>query len=390
MKKIIFCLQTMVLGGVEKELITIMKKMMPQEYDVSLLLFYKDDLCILEEIPRHVKMIDLDIDKAYYCSSCVQLSMQRLKRGKIVEAVGLMAKRVFGIGMTYSNTDISEIAAMKDEYDVAICFHMHSPLTLRYVAEKIKAKKKITWIHNDFLTTGFPVHKLKKYIAQYDEIIAVSEQVKKEFDQLCPQFTDHSFVCHNIIDSEEILRKSEEPIDDDRFCKDYQTVLLTVGRFCDQKGYDYAIKAARILKDEGVLFKWFFVGYGAQEQAYRAMIKEYGVEDCVVILGRKDNPYPYIKNCDIYVQPSRHEAYGIVIAEARVLHRPIICSRFAGAEEQIIDGKTGIIVPLNDVVTLAGELKKLINDPDGMVAFTEALANESALAEWYTIERHLI
>lgn len=390
MKKILFCLQTMTLGGVEKELITIMKRMSPGEYDITLLLLYISDTDIMKQIPKYVRIISLDIDKDYYCSSCITLCKQRMKKGKIIEAGMLLVKRIFGIGMTHANTNISNIPTCDEYYDIVICYHMHSPLTLRYVAEKTKADKKIAWIHNDFSNTGFPVNRLNRYLNSYQEIISVSHQVEREFIQLCPEYREKLDMCHNIVDEKEIIQKADENIIDSVFTREKTPKLLTIGRFTTQKGFDVAIKAAQVLKHMNIDFKWFFIGWGEQETEYRKLITECNVEDRVIILGRKNNPYPYIKSCDIYIQPSRHEAYGIVVHEAKVLHKPIICSRFAGAEEQIINGKTGRIVSVGNVSELAEVIRELLTDAQLINKFVKELREEMTKTDgWDKIKKHL-
>lgn len=389
MKKVLFCLQTMVLGGVEKELITILKRMPPNEYNVTVLVFYTSDVDIMKQIPEHVKIIDLNIDKNYYCSSCFELCKRRIRKGKVIEAGEILLKRFLGIGMTHVNINMSEIPFCEDRYDTAICYHMHAPLTLRFVAEKIEADKKIVWIHNDFKSTKFPVDKLKKYLDRFQEIIAVSYQVEKEFMQMCPEYREKLHLCHNIVDVEEIVQKSDESITDEIFTVGEEPKLLTVGRFTHQKAFDIAIKAAQILKRLNVKFKWFFIGAGELETEYRKLINEYNVEDKVFILGKKNNPYPYIKNCDIYIQPSRHEAYSIVMLEAKVLHRPIICSRFAGAEEQIIDQKNGCIVSLENVEELAETIEELLRDIPKRTRFIKELQEENREDGWENIKNKI-
>lgn len=179
MKKILFCLQTMVLGGVEKELVTIMKQMSPKDYDITLLLFYSSDSYIMQQIPAYVRVIDLELDKKYYFSDCVSMCKQRVMRKKYFEAGMLALRRVLKIGMTHSNIDMSDVPSCNDIYDIAICYHLHSPFALRYVAEKTKAYKKIAWIHNDFLTTRYPIARLQRYLNVYQEVIAVSHTVER-------------------------------------------------------------------------------------------------------------------------------------------------------------------------------------------------------------------
>lgn len=345
MKKILFCLQTMVCGGVEKELITILKRFNPKEYELSVLLFYSQDREMEKKIPSNVKLINLQIDKNYYCGSLTTVIQERIKKGELVEAVKIAKNRVCNGISAPVNISLNKITTPKELYDYAVCYHMHSPIILKYVAEKIKAKKKYAWIHNDFVTTGFPIAQYERWLKEYHAVFGVSERLTSEFLELCPACYNKAFTLHNIVDKEEILSKAQivSSLDQD-FLQDKKFRIVTVGRFVEQKGFDLAIKAASILKKQGVEFTWYAIGYGKDENLMRSLIDEYNVKDYFIILGRKDNPYPYMKLADLYVQPSRHEGFGITVAEAKVLRRIIICTDFAGASEQLENNQTGIIV----------------------------------------------
>lgn len=121
---------------------------------------------------------------------------------------------------------------------------------------------------------------------------------------------------------------------------------------------------------------------------YRQLIIKHNVADCFTILGKKINPYPYIKNCDIYVQPSRHEAFGLVVKEAKILRKPIVCTDFDGADEQIENGKTGIIVPVNDTLALFSELSRLIRSSELREALSAELQNLDVENDLQEIIKH--
>ena len=363
MKKIIFCLQSMILGGVEKELITILKQI-HGIYDITVLLMYQEDMSIIKDIPDNVKVKILNIEKNYYCSNTVEIIKQRVKKGHLIQALSIAVKKIFKIGMTSSNTNIDDVPVLYDEYDTAICYHIHSPLMLKYVATKINARKKIGWIHNDFYASGYPIQRLKKFVVQYYEFVAVSKKVENEFRTLCHWYEGGISTAHNYLNDKEIIELSKETIDESIYLDEKKVRILTVGRFSEQKGIDMAIQVCSMLKNADLEFHWFLIGYGELENSYRQLIKELDVENYYTILGKKHNPYPYIRNCDICVQPSRHEAYPLVIMEAKILKKPIICTNFDGADEQIDSYRNGIIVPLGDTEALCKEISKLIMYPE--------------------------
>lgn len=363
MKKIIFCLQTMTLGGVERELITVLKKIYTQ-FNITLFLLHLEDKEVLKEIPKDVKINILGIDEDYYYGNTFKLVKQRIKKGKIIEAGTIAFKRCLKIGTTGSNINIDNLPTLEEHFDVAICYHIHSPLMLKYTVQKIKADKKVAWIHNDFYVSKYPIQRLKKLVEVYDEFVAVSKKVECEFRTLCPWYQGKISTAYNYLDANEIIELSNAPNIESAFLQQKQVKILTVSRFSEQKGIDLAIVVCSMLKKENLKFHWFLIGYGELESTYRKLIDEYDVRDYFTILGKKTNPYPYIKNCDIYVQPSRHEAYPLVIIEAKVLHRPIVCTDFDGADEQIDNNVNGIIVPLNDTKALFKEIAKLICTPE--------------------------
>ena len=386
-KKLVFCLETMALGGVEKELISVLKKI-HDKYDVTLLMLYIDDIDILKEIPSDINIRIIGIEKEYYCGGVISLLKKRIKKRKVFEAMSLVIKRCLKLGMATSNTNIDEIATVNDDFDIAICYHIHSPLMLKYVSEKIKAQKKIAWIHNDFYGSGYPIQRLKKYVMEYDEFVAVSRKVETEFRELCHWYNGPISTAYNYLDASEIEERSNECIDDGIFIHEIRIKLLTVGRFTEQKGIDTAIVIASMLKEKKIDFNWFLIGYGELETLYRQLIEKYNVADCFTILGKKTNPYPYIKNCDIYVQPSRHEAYPLVIKEAKILGKPIVCTDFDGADEQIDNGINGIIVPLNDTTALCKELAKLISSSEARGSLSKELKKWQAEDDLQEIIKH--
>ena len=342
-KKVLFCLQTMVMGGVEKELVTVLKRMNPESFDVDLLLFYIQDEEVIKTIPGHVKIRNLEVEKSYWFCDGKQYFLTRLARGHFSEAMNIAFNTAKGRGASSAYISLSGLSPLEDEYDCAICYHLHSGVMLRYVAEKVRAKRKIAWIHNDFNTTGYQVERYINALVQYDSVVAVSERLRKEFIEHCPSLKDRTITIHNIVDKEEIERKAKE--EPDLFFKnDAKLKIVTVGRYVEQKGFDLAIETCDILTKMGLNLSWYAIGWGPEEEKLRKLVKEKQLEDVFFVVGRKDNPYPYIYGADVYVQPSRHEGYAVTIEEAKALKKIIVCTDFAGADEQIENERNGIIV----------------------------------------------
>ena len=391
MKKILFCLQTMVVGGVEKELITIMKKFDTTKYEISLLLLYKQDEEILKTIPNNIKVYCLDIDKNYYCSGLSTLVKSRLKKEKVFEPISLLLKKVFRIGATSANVNIEDMPNFDMAFDYAVCYHMHSPIMLRYVAKKVNAKTKIAWIHNDFTNTGYNIKAYEKCLETYDKIIAVSTKLKDEFISILPKLKEKTKVVFNIVDSEEIISKANIISGvEGSFLSDNKIKFLTVGRFATQKGFDIAIEVCKILVDKGIDISWYAIGYGDLENTLKELVKKHNLQNNFIILGKKENPYPYMKNCDVYVQPSRHEGYAITICEAKALKKFIIATNFAGIQDQIQDGYNGIILQSFDAMEIANQIQQLLANNQKIEEIKKNIAFESLEDGWLNIENVFI
>lgn len=125
--------------------------------------------------------------------------------------------------------------------------------------------------------------------------------------------------------------------------------LLSIGRYCHAKNYDNVPEISKMMMEAGVSdLKWYIIGYGGSESLIRRKIIEAGMEDHVILLGKKENPYPYIKACDIYVQPSRYEGKSVTVREAQILCKPVVVTNYPTASSQIKDGVDGVIVPLDN------------------------------------------
>ena len=147
--------------------------------------------------------------------------------------------------------------------------------------------------------------------------------------------------------------------------------FLSIGRFSDAKNFDNVPQICRLLRQQGFNVKWFIIGYGGDENLIYRKIKEAGMQDYVIMLGKKENPYPYIKQCDLYVQPSRYEGKAVTVIEAQALHRPVVITKFATSSSQLIDGVDGVIVPLDNEGCADG-IAKLLDDPKKMQSLSEA------------------
>lgn len=227
------------------------------------------------------------------------------------------------------------------EYDLAISFLQPHNIVLN----KVKAKKKIAWIHTDYSTVHFNTALELPVWAGFDYIASISPDCTKSFLKAFPSLENKIIEIENILSSD-FIRQQAELLDVSDEMPKHGINLLSVGRYCHAKNYDNVPDIMKRLLEKGFKdLQWYIIGFGGDEPLIRQKIAEAGMEDHVILLGKKDNPYPYIKACDIYVQPSRYEGKSVTVREAQVLCKPVVVSNYPTAKSQVKDGVDGIIVP---------------------------------------------
>jgi glycosyltransferase involved in cell wall biosynthesis len=232
----------------------------------------------------------------------------------------------------------------KKKYDIA--FGFADPFY--YLLNRVDASCKIGWVHTDYAadpSTDLKV--LKDEYQNLDVIAAVSESCKESFVTLFPDLCEKTIVVENILSKSEI-EKNAQAFDAKSEMQSDCVNLLSIGRFCSQKNFDRVPSICASMVKSGVNVKWYLIGFGEDEALVREKIEEAQMQDHVVLLGKKENPYPYIKACDLYVQPSRYEGKCVAVREAQMLAKPVVITDYLTAPSQLENGVDGVIVPLND------------------------------------------
>lgn len=340
MKKVAIVIQKMVMGGIEKSLIEILKEMPEDEYEIDLYVFQEGGE-LANYIPRKVNIISIFGKE----KSAFEKVFNKLKKVEVLKAIKLFYNYFMLLKITKQKGERGEnylmkvLPTLKKEYDVAITYMWTYSYGVRFTIDKLKAKRKMVWIHgettisyeNDVSNEKKEWH--EKYYKKYNDIICVCKDNKKDFLNIFPSLNNKTKVFYNIINQEEIKKLAQEKID--LLKKGNEVVITTVGRLCEQKGQDRIIIILDELLKLGYNIRWFLVGDGDLREKLEIEIKNKKLEENLILLGTKLNPYPYIKNCDIYVQPSRSEGYCLTLAEAKILEKPIVVTEFAGSFEQI-------------------------------------------------------
>lgn len=230
------------------------------------------------------------------------------------------------------------------EYDLAISYlQPHN-----YVLGKVKAKKKICWIHTDYTEVEFDVDAELPIWTAYDHIVSISPDVTKTFLRIFPSLENRIVEIENILSSEFVRKRAEETdVSEEMPRYDKRVNILSVGRFSEAKNYDNVPDICRRVRVQGVDLRWYIIGFG-DVSLIRQKIHEAGMEEYVILLGKRTNPYPYMKTCDIYAQPSRYEGKSVTVREAQMLCKPVVITNYPTAKSQIQDGIDGVIVPMDN------------------------------------------
>lgn len=255
------------------------------------------------------------------------------------------------------------------EYDLAISFITPHNIVLN----KVRAKTKIAWIHTDYSTIHVNVEKELPVWSGFDYIVSISPDCTKSFLKTFPSVESKIIEIENIL-SQEFIRQQSSLLDVSTEMPQTGLRLLSVGRYCHAKNYDNVPDITRRLVESGLTdLRWYIIGFGGDEALIREKIAQAGMQDHVILLGKKENPYPYIKACDVYVQPSRYEGKSVTVREAQVLCKPVIVTNYATAGSQIRDGIDGIIVPMDNEGCADG-IAKAVKDKELLNSITDYLA----------------
>ncbi|MBS4198413.1 glycosyltransferase [Bacillus sp. FJAT-49732] len=367
-KSLLFVIDSLVAAGAEKSLITLLSLLDYNKYSVDLMLFAHGEL--LEKlVPKEVNILKplkytnfskLTIKDAIVYS--IKNSDFRMLKSRLKFSINLRLKK-------YSNAQKARlfweftsnvIEKNPKQYDIAISYAQGIPTF--YVADKVKANNKFAWVNVSYRLDNKEANFQKQFYDQYNKIVAVSDSTKEILLETFPYYNHKISIIYDINDPDFINNMAEigkDYHDNDNFDG---IRLLTIGRLAYQKGYDIALHACEKLKKKGINFKWYVLGKGPLMQEIKKTINEKDLSDHFILLGVTENPYRLIKNCDIYVQTSRFEGFGLAIAEARMLNIPVVTTRFDAVYNQMVDGKNGLVVDMDPNAIMDGIISLIQNN----------------------------
>lgn len=346
-KKILFVITQFYKGGAETSLLNLFHCLDSQKYEVDFLVLnqieYQDATSLMGEVPEWIHVFD---------------AVKNRGNGvKLEQLAGKIYRRLFHTE-TYVKSAVDFVKNRK--YDVAISFGEW--LSPAFLVKKVNAVKKYVWIHIDLDKADF-VNKeeLVKYDSRITRYIFASEKSRQSSIHRCPQMTEKSIVVHNILNRQNILSRSAEDV---TLPQANDSFLLSVGNLRVEKNYPRQIEVMRILKEKKIPIKWICVGSTVDKNVYgevSELLEKYQLKDDFILCGADDNPYKYMKRAKAVMVLSDHESWSLVISEAKLLGVPVIATNTSGAQEQIVNGETGIITSFQ-AEEIAEEIEEFLND----------------------------
>lgn len=380
-KRILVCSHWMEIGGAERALLGLLHSIDKEQYEIDLFLcrhtgeflnYIPAGINLLPE-NKHAASIAIPMRKA------LQIGEYKLVISRVLGKIA--AKRYVkkhclqnnNVAIEYSNKYtfwcVPWIDAGK-HYDCVISF-----LEPHYLAAfRTSAEKKIAWIHTDYGSIDIDPDSGKKVWKRFTHIVAVSDICKKSFADRFPELAERTVVIENINDIDSLLRQAECPVKDFEKTSSGEIRILSVGRFCYAKNFDNVPDICKRIREAGLNVKWYLIGYGGDEAIIRHKIMEAGMEKYVIVLGKKENPYPYIQACDLYVQPSRYEGKCVSVIEAQILGKPVVITNYPTSGSQLENGVDGVIVPQDNAGCAEGIIR-LLQDPEKMAELQRNCAN---------------
>ncbi|MBU7593516.1 glycosyltransferase [Metabacillus halosaccharovorans] len=376
-KNILFTINNLNCGGAEKALISLLETIDYSMYNVDLFLFKHEGL-FFNKIPKQVNLLEEPYEYQYFDMSIKTAIKDSIKKGRLDIAFSrVCAGYIFNVETNRARCEqrvwkyISKsLKNISKRYDVAIGYLEKNPVY--FCIDKVNANKKIGFIHTEYDKLEMDSEIDLYYFDKLDNIVTVSEECSNVLKQKFPLYKQKVEVMYNIVSPSVVHNMSLETID----FSHKGIKLVSVGRLNHYKGFEMAIEACKSLIESGYDVKWYVIGEGEERVKLERMIKEKDLQEIFILLGMKENPYPYIREADIYVQPSRFEGKSIAIDEAKILHKPIVVTNFSTATDQIQSEENGLIVDM-DAQSIFEGIKRLIDDIELRKNLIESLSNES-------------
>lgn len=354
-KKLLFVIDSLICGGAEKSLVSLLPLLNQEKYEIHLWMLHRG--MVFESLLSENVLVE---DEPSYRTW--EYLFFRLSH--IVYSLLFRINQLLGIKEHTAETLWKCVGKAykvpKETFDVAIAYQQGVPTYI--VSTKINAKKKIAWINADIFAAGYDISYNAAFYDQYDALVPVSKNLEFVLREKYPQYSEKYHYVYDILNPDLIRRQSQMPVDDFIFSHQHP-LIVTTGRLAIAKNHRLAVEAAKKLQERGIDFVWLFVGDGEERPNIESLIKIYCLQKHVILIGERTNPYPYMAQCDVYVQTSSFEGYGLAIAEAKILGKPVVSTNFDVVHDQIKHGHDGLIAEMTPE-SVADNILRLINDKD--------------------------
>lgn len=348
MKKVLFLCSSYYSGGAERAFVSLLQSLPLNEIEADIMVLQEEGLfkeqlpCNISQIKAHTTLATTyaSIRSSYFWKHATLKDIY-VKVSTIVSGTFSKSKKYLNSQQYFWNKVNKFIPVNQEEYDTVISF-MNGYCNY-YAIDKVEAKRKYLWVHNDYNKIGCNPEYDKTFFEKATGIITISDSCADSLKENFPTLKDKISVIENISPTTLIRNRSKEQITDID-TSTFEITFISVGRLNQQKGYDMAIEAAHILNEKGLNFCWYIIGEGELEKELKELTTKYGLNDRIVYLGTRSNPYPYISKSDIFVMTSRYEGKSIALDEAKILTKPIVSTKYPSVFDNIEDGVNGLLV----------------------------------------------
>lgn len=359
--RLFFFLINLNLGGTERSLLSLISAL-PENWVIDVMLLEKKGE-LLDKLPKNVNLIEIENHfeiNQFIRNGSRNFAVSELRKGRLVSFLrNVWSYLLFKLKiLKHPYYGLSKLIRKQlGEYDIAAAYAGPHDFITYYILNFVKSKKKYQWIHFDISGISLNSNFVKYFYPRYDKIFCVSQNAKDTFVNVFPQFESKTEVFENIVSEEYLKQQAEEG---QGFDDDFKGIrILTVGRLSKEKGQFMIPCVVKKLKDRGFDFKWYLIGEGVMRKEIEEKIKKIKIEDRIILMGLKTNPYPFMKECDLYVQTSIHEGYCLTIHEAKIFEQPVVTTAVLSASNLITDGEDGLIVPIDENEIFEGISKLL-------------------------------
>jgi glycosyltransferase involved in cell wall biosynthesis len=377
--KVLFVMNNLQCGGAEKSLVSLLNTIDHSRFQVDLLLFKREGM-FMKQLPPEVKLIDVmpgyqlfDMPISQALRACLRdrqyrIALARIRAGFLFRGNDNAARKEQRLWKHLSLA----LPNVREPYDAAIGFLEKTPVY--FCLDKVEAKVKLGFIHNDYEKLGMDPALDVRYFHKLDYLVTVSDTCSEVLMRLFPEQTGKVKVIQNVVSPALIRALAGQ--NDSIGALDESITIVSVGRLTAQKGFDLAVHACRLLRDRGYRVQWNVIGEGEERQELERMIERMSLQDHFHLLGPKENPYTFISQADLYVQPSRFEGKAIAIDEAKILGKPIVVTNFSTASDQIRHGHNGWITGMS-AIELAEGIAEVLGNEDLKQSFSQRLSEEN-------------